>query len=91
MSLQPFEKWEIDFVGPIHPPGKKTGAQYIITATEYLTKWAEEKPVKDFTGETSTKFLFEYVFTKFGCPKLLMSDCGTHFLNEMINTMTEEF
>lgn len=41
ISLQPFEKWVIDFVGPIKPPGKKTGAWYIITATEYLTRWVE--------------------------------------------------
>jgi hypothetical protein len=32
MALQTFEKWAIDFVGPINPPGKHTGARYIITA-----------------------------------------------------------
>eukprot|EP00253_Pinus_taeda_P003655 PITA_03655 len=37
VTLQPFEKWAIDFVDPIQPEGKKTGAQYIITTTEYLT------------------------------------------------------
>jgi len=41
VSLQPFEKWEIDFIGPIQPPGKKTGARYIITTMEYLTRWEE--------------------------------------------------
>eukprot|EP00253_Pinus_taeda_P018727 PITA_18727 len=30
----------MDFVGPIKPQGK-TSARYIITATEYLTHWAE--------------------------------------------------
>ena len=37
VSLQPYEKWVIDFVGP----GKKMGAQYIIIATEYLTRWVD--------------------------------------------------
>jgi len=66
MMLQPFKKWAIDFVGPIQPQGKKTGAQYIITVTEYLTRWAEAQPVKDSTGATTVKFLFEYVLTRFG-------------------------
>jgi len=36
MTLQQFEKWAIDFMGPITPQGK-TGVCYIITAIEYLT------------------------------------------------------
>lgn len=37
VSLQSFEKWEIDFVRPIQPLGMKTSACYIITVTEYIT------------------------------------------------------
>eukprot|EP00253_Pinus_taeda_P018710 PITA_18710 len=48
-------------------------------------------PVKDCTGVTVAKFLFEYVLTKYGCPKVLMSDHSTHFLNETISGLTEEF
>ena len=86
--MQPFEKWAIHFVGSIQPPGKKMDAFYIITATKCLTRWAKAHPVKDCIGAIAVKFLFEYVLTKFGYLKVLMSDCGTHFLNETINTLT---
>lgn len=91
MSLQPFEKWEIDFVRPIEPPGKKTVACYIITKIEYLTIWEEAQHVKGCTGATIATFLFDYMLTKFSCPKVLMSDHSNHFLNETINTLKKEF
>jgi len=90
MTLQPFEKWAIDFVGPIQPQGK-TRARYIITATKYLTHWAEAQLVKYCMGTMAAKFLFEHVPMRFGCPRILMSYCAMHFLNETINTLMEEF
>ncbi len=47
VTLQAFDKWAIEFVGPISPPGKKTGARYIIANTDYLTRCDEAQPVKD--------------------------------------------
>eukprot|EP00253_Pinus_taeda_P003181 PITA_03181 len=54
-------------------------------------KWAIDFPIKDCTGATAAKFLFEHVLTRFGCPKILINDRGTHFLNETISALTEEF
>ena len=91
VKLQAFDKWAIDFVGPINPPGKRTGSRYIITTTDYFTRWVEAKLVKDCSANTTTQFSFENIFTIFGCPRVLMSDQGTHFLNQTIQTLSEEF
>jgi hypothetical protein len=91
VTLQFFDKWEIDFVGPIKPPTKRSGARYIITATEYLTIWEEAAPVKYCSTETTTHFLFELVIIRFGCPRILMSDQGTHFIIITIKDMNDEF
>ena len=67
------------------------GARYIITATGYLTRWAKAQFVKDCMNVIATKFIFECVLTRFACPKILMSDRDTHFLNETISVMMKEF
>ena len=72
--MQPFDKWAVDFVGPINPLGKRTGARYINTTTDYLTRWVENAPVVDCIAATATRLLFDNIVAWFGCPRILMSD-----------------
>jgi len=67
------EKWGIDYVGPFAPISSQRN-QYIIVATEYLNKWAEAKAVKKADGKQTTIFLYENIISRFGCPKILVSD-----------------
>jgi hypothetical protein len=46
VTLKVFDKLAVDFVGPINPPSRRSGARYIITMTEYLTRWVEAAAVK---------------------------------------------
>ena len=90
VTLQPFDKWVVDFVGPINPPENRTGAWYIITPTNYLTGWAKAALVVDCTAATAAKFIFENIVTRFGCPRILMSDQGSHFINRNVIALTED-
>ena len=63
VTLQAFDKWDIDFVGPINPIGKRIGARYIINANDYLTRWAQAIPIRDCTFLITSNFLFDNVVT----------------------------
>ena len=91
MAARAFAKWGIDFVGPIKPPARHTHAEYIIVATDYLTKWVEAKATVKNDARTTAKFLYEYVFTRYGLPIEIVSDQGVHFINEVIEFLLEEF
>jgi transposase InsO family protein len=91
MALAPFEKWGIDFMGPIAPATRHGRKRYILVATDYATKWAEAMACKNNDAKTVIHFLYENIISRFGCPKELISDRGTHFLNEPIAELTNKF
>ena len=91
MSARAFAKWGIDFVGPIKLPTKGSRAQYIIVATDYLTKWVEEKATPKNDACTIAKFIFENIFTRYGLSLEIVSNQGVHFVNEVIEYLLAEF
>ncbi|MCO5557534.1 hypothetical protein L7F22_011100 [Adiantum nelumboides] len=54
-------------------------------------KWAEAKASRKADAITTAKFLFENIIARFGCPFEIVSDNGTHFINEVIKELTSNF
>ena len=90
LAVLPFEEWGIDYVGPI-TPASKHGKSYIIVATDYLTKWSEARAVRRDDARSTATFLIESIICRFGAPAELVSDRGTHFLNDVVEDLTAYF
>nr|GFA42550.1 reverse transcriptase domain-containing protein [Tanacetum cinerariifolium] len=73
-----FEVWGIDFMGPF-PSTKRN--KYILVAVDYLSKWVEVKALPTNDARVVVKFL-KSLFSRFGTPKAIISDRGTHFCND---------
>ena len=58
---------------------------------DYLTRWVEVAPIKDCTTVTTAKFMFDNIVTIFICMKILISDKGIHFVNQVIEELNKEF
>eukprot|EP00253_Pinus_taeda_P003172 PITA_03172 len=85
VTLESFEKWGMDFVGPINPPSRQKSCT--IVCTDYLTKWVETKTIKAATEEKVAEFLREKFFYKFGYPRELVTDQGSQFTSNLIKEL----
>nr|GEU69744.1 reverse transcriptase domain-containing protein [Tanacetum cinerariifolium] len=73
-----FDVWGIDFMGPF--PSSR-GNKYILVAVDYLSKWVEAKVLPTNDARVVCKFL-KSLFARFGTPRAIISDRGTHFCND---------
>ncbi|XP_026419664.1 uncharacterized protein K02A2.6-like [Papaver somniferum] len=89
-SPWPFYRWGLDIIGNINPASSKQH-EYIITASEYFTKWVEAIPLRGTTGATIAAFIKEYIICRFGVPKHIITDNGTPFSNKQVQELLEEY
>jgi len=85
---QPFDRLGMDIVGPL--PVTKRGNAYIVVATEYLTKWPEACALPNAKASSVVSFFYEDIICRHGCPKEILTDRGTHFVNEMLDSLCNE-
>nr|GEW46028.1 reverse transcriptase domain-containing protein [Tanacetum cinerariifolium] len=82
-----FDVWGIDFMGPF--PSSK-GNNYILVAIDYLSKWVEAKALPTNDARVVVKFL-KSLFSRFGTPKAIISDRGTHFCNDQFSRVMAKY
>nr|GFA57084.1 reverse transcriptase domain-containing protein [Tanacetum cinerariifolium]GFA57109.1 reverse transcriptase domain-containing protein [Tanacetum cinerariifolium] len=73
-----YDVWGIDFMGPF---SSSRGNKYILIVVDYLSKWVEAKALPTNDARVVVKFL-KSLFTRFGTPRAIISDRGTHFCND---------
>nr|GFA79062.1 reverse transcriptase domain-containing protein [Tanacetum cinerariifolium] len=76
-----FDVWGIDFIGSF--PSSR-GNKYILVAVDYLSKWVEAKALPTNDARVVCKFL-KSLFSRFGSPRAIISDRGTHFCNDQFS------
>ncbi|KAI3739893.1 hypothetical protein L2E82_30305 [Cichorium intybus] len=87
-SPWPFFQWGIDIVGPF--PEAPRRVKFLIVAVDYFTKWVEAEPVASITGHSIIKFMWTNILTRFGTPRVLISDNGLQFAENPFRGWCEE-
>ncbi|MCO5559769.1 hypothetical protein L7F22_013372 [Adiantum nelumboides] len=84
----PFEKWEIDAMGPL--PRTANGKLYILVVIDYMTRWIEAQSVAKVNEKTVSKFVYTHICCRFGTPLEIVSDNGPGFRRGLLTEVCEE-
>lgn len=83
-----FYQWGIDIVGPFSDaPGN---VKYVVVALHYFTKWIVAEPLACISGRQMIKFIWKNIITRFGIPKVLISDNGLQFTENLFGSWCVE-
>ena len=63
----------------------------ILLAVDYVFKWVEAIPCKINDNKVMIKFLKENIFFRFGIPRAIISDRGTHFCNRSFEALMRKY
>ncbi|CAN6695174.1 unnamed protein product [Malus baccata var. baccata] len=87
-NVEIFDVWGIDFMGPFP---SSFGFTYILLAVDYVSKWVEAKATRTNDSRVVSDFIKTNIFSRFGMPRVFISDGGSHFCNRTIEALFKKY
>lgn len=88
LEVELFDVWGIDFMGPFP---SSYGNKYILVGVDYVSKWVEAMASLTNDASVVVKLLKKFIFTRFGRPRAIISDGGTHFCNHQFERLLQKY
>ena len=67
------------------------GNEYILVAVDYVSKWVEAIPTRTNDHGEVLKFATQYIFTRYGCLRAIISDGSSHFNNAHFRAFLKKY
>ena len=74
----PFQHWGLEFTGEINHVSSRQH-KWILTTTNFFTQRIEAIPTRQETDVVIIDFLLSHIFSRFGCPRKLITDNAQAF------------
>lgn len=87
LEVELFDVWGIDFMGPFP---SSYGNQYILVAVDYVSKWVEAIASPTNDASVVVKLFKTIIFPRFGIPRVVISDGGSHFINKVFEGLLKK-
>nr|XP_028949313.1 uncharacterized protein LOC114821396 [Malus domestica] len=88
LVVELFDVWGIDFMGPFP---SSFGCLYILVAVDYVSKWVEAIATRTNDHKIVLNFLKNDIFCRFGTPRAIISDGGSHFCNKPFESLMKKY
>jgi transposase InsO family protein len=72
------------------PFQKSHDSEYILIAIDYVLKWVEALPCRAADARNTRKMFHEVIFPRFGTPRMVISDGGSHFIDKIFRAFLKE-
>lgn len=86
---RPWKMISLDFMGPF--PASKRGNRQLLVVVDSFSKFVLMKAMRSASAETTTEFLRNEVFLKFGVPAILISDNGPQLRSRHFREFLEKY
>jgi hypothetical protein len=83
-----FEILHIDILGPLTPTPQNE--KYILVVVDSFSKWCEAFDMKTQEALEIADILFREIFTRYGAPKVLISDRGRNFMSKLVSALHKQ-
>lgn len=70
---------------------KSFSNEYILVVVDYMSKWLEAMAHPTNDSSVVVKFLKKSIFTRFGTPRAIISNGGTHFCNKLFYCLSTKY
>ncbi len=77
----------VDFMGPF--PLSKSRNTMLMVVVDYYTKWVELFLLKDAKTPRVRKIFKDDIFTRWGVPAYMVSDCGPQFTSQIMSRLCQ--
>ena len=64
---------------------------YILLAVDYVSKWVEARATHTNDSKVVCDFVKSNIFTRFGTPRAIINDGGTHFCNRTFGALLKKY
>jgi len=86
MVEAPFQQWGLDFIGQFKD-NSSNGYAWIITATDYFTKWVESIATKSETNKVVMDFIEDNIITRFSVSAKITTDNAKAFSSTELSSL----